>query len=156
MDFCPPKMIWVNFIYTLILQTVHVFVLLDECVVFYFITTKMPQKPTIPDIFYRKYKHTHTHNKMMGNIIKDRQTKSVWSTYGRNDDRNQPLAEDYLKCWAHIVRDQRVSYDGGWVIFVGREKPHHIILKEKYKPHEPVNSIIFKIVNGFAYVFKWK
>lgn len=42
---------------------------------------------------------------------------------------------------------------------LGREwelKPHHIILKEKYKPHEPANSIILlKIVNGSAYVFKW-
>lgn len=38
----------------------------------------------------------------------------------------------------------------------GGAKPHHIILKEKYKPHEPANSIIYKIVNGSAYVFKWK
>lgn len=87
---------------------------------------------------------------MMGNIIKDRQTKSVWSKkYWRNDDVKQPPTEDYLKRWTHIERPKSVCHMMG-------EKPHHIILKEKYKPHEPANSIIFKIVNGFAYAFKWK
>lgn len=53
------------------------------------------------------------------------------------------------------LRDRKsVASDAGWVSDGLRWRNRiHMILKEKYKPHEAVNSIIFKIVNGFAYVF---
>lgn len=69
---------------------------------------------------------------------------------------------DYLKFRTHIVSPKSVCRMKGdeldaWQGVRGKrrgKKPHHIILKEKYKPHEPANSILFQIANGSAYVFK--
>lgn len=94
----------------------------------------------------------------MSNIIKNRQTKTVFGQrYGEVTTLTKPLAERIISNAEATL--SVVSYMiGGWVMLgqEGEEKPHHIILKEIYKPHEPANSITLKIVNGSAYVFKWK
>lgn len=137
---------------------------------FYFITTKTPQKPTttIPDMFYRNI-NTYTRTQHIITGIRAILSKIARpNPYGRSIGEITTLTnhwlEDYLKCRTHIVSPKSVCHMmGGWVgCLAGSErieegeKPHHIILKEKYKPHEPANSILFQIANGSAYVFKWK